>query len=90
MSQPDFDALRGERNAEFKAWIEKMRAEGWSVESLCARHDHNACYCACGNGGPCEHDWTGEPYEAEDGAMWSAACSKCGELAYSHSLRTGP
>lgn len=90
MGEPDFDTLRAERNAKFAETVAKLRAEGWSVDSLCARHDPNACYCACGCGGPCEHDWDGVPYESEADGMWSATCSKCGELAYNHSMRVLP
>jgi len=84
--KPDFDALRAERNAQIGKWEAEMKAEGWDVGS-CAHRDRNACYCACGNGGPCEHDWDGEPYQSTDGSTWSATCSKCGMTAMSHSLR---
>lgn len=83
----DFDALRSERNAQHDAFVKKMRAEGWQLSK---EYNREACYCACGSGGPCEHNWTGDPYESEDGSIWSATCTRCGMLAYSHSLRTAP
>jgi hypothetical protein len=83
----DFDALRAERNAQHDVFVEKMRAEGWE---LSREYDRNACYCACSTGGPCEHTFDGEPYESEDGSLWSATCSRCGFTAFSHSMRTAP
>jgi hypothetical protein len=87
MTLPDFDALRAKRNAAHDAWVQKMQAEGWH-----AARDYNrdACYCACGNGGPCEHNWNGKPYESDDGGTWSSTCSRCGMTAMSHSLRNCP
>lgn len=86
--QPDFEALRAERNAALDKFREEMAAQGWTV-SGCAQHDKDACYCACPLG-PCEHKWDGEPFESEAMGLWSTTCSRCGELSYSHSLRTAP
>lgn len=88
--QPDFEALRTARNAEHAVAMEKLRAEGWTVVGGCLHHDPNACYCDCGNGGPCEHTWDGKTYESQDGCEWSATCSRCGMTSMSHSLRFGP
>lgn len=85
--KPDFDALRAERNAKHEAWVKQMQSEGWQIAS---HYDRYACYCACGNGGPCEHKFDGEPYESKDGSLWSATCSRCGMTAYSHSMRFMP
>lgn len=65
-------------------------ADEWGVplQSLFSSHNEHACYCACGTGGPCEHDWDGEPYEAD--SLWTTTCSKCGTTAFSHSMRTAP
>lgn len=85
----DFEALRKERNDKRKAWEEQARAEGLiPLGAGCAYNRDDACYCACSNGGPCEHTWDGTPYENE--GLWSATCSRCGMLAYSHSLRNDP
>ena len=86
MEQPNFEKLRAERDAAIDAFAEKMRADGWKV-GQCALRDKSACYCDCINGGPCEHDTDGVPYESDDGLTWSATCSKCGMTAMSHSLR---
>jgi hypothetical protein len=85
----DFEALRAERNRQHREWVDQMRDQGWQV-SLCSINDEKACYCACATGGPCEHAWDGEPYDSPITGAWSTTCSKCGELSYSHSLRTGP
>jgi hypothetical protein len=89
MSTPDFDALRAERNAAMAAFAEEMRADGWDV-SECALRDSDACYCACGSGGPCEHTWNGPEYVSDDGCMSSATCARCGLTAFSHSMRNCP
>lgn len=86
MEQPNFEKLRAERDAAIDAFAGKMRADGWEV-GQCALRDKSACYCDCINGGPCEHDTDGVPYESDDGLTWSATCSRCGMTAMSHSLR---
>lgn len=89
MSQPDFAALRAARNAAVQAETQRL-AEEWGVplQSLRSSFNPAACYCACASGGPCEHDWDGQP--CEDDGLWSCTCSKCGTLEMSHSLRTAP
>lgn len=90
-THPDFAALRAARNAAIEAEMQRQ-AEDWGVplQSMLCSFNPAACYCACTSGGPCEHDWDGEPYDDQDGGLWSATCSKCGTLAMSHSLRTAP
>ena len=88
MTEPDFEALRAERNARTAEWLEKMRKEGWEISGACALSDPKACYCACGSGGPCEHKFDGEPYESE--GLWTTTCSRCGITAFSHSMRNCP
>lgn len=85
---PDFEALRAERNAAMDAYATKMRAEGFEV-GPCSMRDKDACYCACGTGGPCEHTWDGKWWESEGGRAFSATCSRCGMPAMSHSMRVG-
>lgn len=87
MTLPDFDALRAERNARHDDFVKEMNADGWT---LAYPYDYNACYCACGTGGPCEHVWDGPDFTSEDGCLVSATCGRCGMTAYSHSLRNGP
>lgn len=89
MSQPDFAALRAERDAAVQRQMQVM-ADEWGVplQGLLTSHDTRRCYCACTTGGPCEHDWDGEPYEAD--GLWTRTCSKCGTTSFSHSMHTAP
>jgi len=87
---PDFDALRAERNSRIDKFLEQVVAEGWRLVRPIRPIDYDACYCACGTGGPCEHDWTGPWFTSEDGCTGSATCARCGMMAFSHSLRNGP
>ena len=91
MASVDFDALRAKRTAPVMAVMQKLADEcGVTVESLHSNYNANACYCACGTGGPCEHAWDGEPWESEDGLAWSSTCSRCGCTSMSHDMRVGP
>lgn len=89
MSNYDFESLRAERNKRMDEFAAKMKDEGWEVSS-CTLRDKDACYCACGQGGPCEHEWNGPRYVSEDGCLYSATCSRCGITAFSHSMRFAP
>lgn len=85
---PDFEALRAKRNEAVMEILHRQADElGVQLESLQCSFNPNACYCACGNGGPCEHKWDGEPYESEDGCCWSSTCSRCGTMSMSHDMR---
>lgn len=86
---PDFEALRAERNSKVMEHHQRLAEEhGLPLQSLRSTFNPSACYCACGTGGPCEHDWDGEPYESD--GMWSRTCSRCGITAFSHTMRTAP
>lgn len=88
---PDFEALRARRNAAVKRRLEKLADElGVPVQSLHSTHNPDACYCACGTGGPCEHQWDGDGWESEDGLAFSATCSRCGCTAMGHDQRFMP
>lgn len=88
---PNFAALRAERNAKAQAWAEKFAEEhGVPLQSLRRSHNPNACYCACGTGGPCEHRWDGPDWESDDGLCSSVTCSRCGSTAMSHDMRYAP
>lgn len=89
MSQPDFAALRAKRDAAIQRQMQVM-ADEWGVplQRLLTSHNTRGCYCACTTGGPCEHDWDGEPYESD--GLWTTTCSKCGATAFSHSMKTAP
>lgn len=87
----EFASLRRTRNATVRAVLEKFAAEN-GIEFSTLKHSHNddACYCACGNGGPCEHDWTGKEWVSGDGCASSVTCSRCGCTAMSHDMRVMP
>ena len=88
---PDFEALRAKRNAAVQTEHQRIADEmGIPLQSLHSSFDPNACYCACGTNGPCEHKWNGEPWESEDGCGWSTTCSHCSCTAMSHDLRYAP
>ena len=38
----------------------------------------------------CDHVWDGPAYESADGCVSSATCSRCGDVAIYHDMRTGP
>ena len=89
MSQPDFAALRAERDAAIQRELQVMAAEwGVPLQSLRFTFDPAACYCDCVAGGPCEHKWDGKPYESH--GLWTTTCSRCGTTAFSHSMWTAP
>lgn len=91
MEHPDFEALRAERNRAVLEMHERIAAEhGIPLEFLRSNFNPEACYCACGTGGPCEHRWDGEEYISEDECLCSATCSRCGMTAFSHSMRHAP
>lgn len=88
-ASPDFDALRADRNRRMTELHQRIAdEEGVPLQSLRSTFNPNACYCACGHGGPCEHSWDGEPYESD--GLWTTTCSRCGMTAFSHSMRTAP
>lgn len=87
----DFEALRAKRNQSVLEMHEKMAEDyGIPLQSLRSNFNKNACYCACGTGGPCEHKWDGPDWESEDKLACSVTCSRCGTTAMSHDLRNAP
>lgn len=90
MSQPDFEALRAERNRKRREKEAEWEAEGYTVLGRgCAHNADDACYCDCPDG-PCEHTWDGKTWTSADGLSMSVTCSRCGITSLSHSMRTGP
>ncbi len=90
-TQHDFESLRAKRNEQVLASIKKIAEElDCPFEGLKSTFNPNACYCACGTGGPCEHKWDGPDYESDDGLCFSVTCSRCGCTAMSHDLRNAP
>ena len=90
-SEPDFNALRAERNGKVMRSQQRLADDiGMPLSSLRSRYNPDACYCACTTGGPCEHKWDGEGVEFDDGRGWSVTCSLCGCTAMSHDMRVLP
>ena len=59
MTKPDFEALRKARNESVQHSIMKTaRSLGWKEgdDPPTTSFNMGACYCACGTGGPCEHN----------------------------------
>lgn len=95
MSQdtPDFEALRASRNAAVDQIISAVANKLGAGGPVHSNFDPNACYCACGNGGPCEHKFEGwRDITDDDGQVCGgeAVCTRCGDGAMSHSMRVGP
>lgn len=87
----DFEALRTRRNAAVQEMHQKIAdGLGKPVQNLRSNFNPDACYCACGTGGPCEHQWDGEEWVSEDGCAASVTCSRCGRTAMSHDMRNSP
>lgn len=96
MSRPrptdaEFAELKRKRDESLNAAIDKLCAEqGWARDQT---HVHvsgaGECYCDCPDG-PCQHIWNGPNVEFDDGQGVSRTCSRCGEMAFSHSMRFAP
>lgn len=87
----EFAELRRKRNEAVREAVAAIAKEhGFDQSEMSCNHNDDACYCACADGGPCEHDWNGPEYVSDDGCMQSATCSRCGCTAFSHSMRLLP
>ncbi|HQF32014.1 MAG TPA: hypothetical protein PLJ34_11275 [Hyphomicrobiales bacterium] len=88
VEKPDFDALRAARNESVAKVVARLCDEhGWDPNFAGTTFDPNACYCACAEGGPCEHDFSGWR-DFDDGRGGEKVCSRCGMGAMSHTLHT--
>ena len=85
----DFEALRAKRNEAVMAEVRKFAdMQGVDLSEVMTSFNPNACYCACPEG-PCEHDWKGWRWFDFDTSGGEAICTRCGEGAMSHAMRTG-
>jgi hypothetical protein len=90
---PDFDKLRAERDAAITRIVQEAARSLWgdeAAEKVVAAHVNYgggspSCYCACADGGPCEHVFTGWR-DFEDGCGGETFCEKCGTGAMSHDM----
>jgi hypothetical protein len=82
----DFEKLRAERNKSVRKHLETLANEhGVKIDKVQTTFNPNACYCACGTGGPCEHKWDGPVWQGDSFA--TVTCSRCGCSAMSHDMR---
>lgn len=93
-SKPDFDALRAERDAAIEKMVREAARKLWGEEATGKITFHanlgggsHDCYCACADGGPCEHEFGGWR-EFEDGLGGETFCARCGMGAMSHDMHT--
>jgi hypothetical protein len=83
-SEPDFAALRAERDAAVEAVIAGICTEqGWERGDVRVSINPGGCYCACPSG-PCEHKFEG--WRAFDDGLGGEAVCACGMGAASHDL----
>lgn len=91
--KPDFEALRAKRNAAVAEMLQSIADKhGFDLSKCHTSFDPNSCYCACAEGGPCEHDFQGwRDIEDEDGRVCGGetVCNRCGMGAMSHGMRIG-
>lgn len=89
----DFESLRAKRNEAVREVMQSIAKQmGWDIDEIHASFDPDACYCACAEGGPCEHDFQGwrDIYDVDgDVCGGEAVCSRCGMGAMSHSMHIG-
>lgn len=84
--QPDFDALRKERDEALRKLVDAVcEKHGWNRSEVTYSASPSGCYCACPDG-PCEHEFGGWR-EFEDGSGGEQFCPKCGTGSMSHSMR---
>lgn len=86
---PDFEALRKERNTKtHEALLKMAEKQGWNWDKMSHNFNDNSCYCACADGGPCEHNFQGWR-EFPEGNGGETFCQRCGMGAMSHSMHVG-
>ena len=92
--KPDFEALRKARDETMQKVISELAEKhGWAAPVVHANYGggSSACYCACADGGPCEHEFDGwEDIEDDEGNVCGGQqiCKRCGTGAMSHSMST--
>ena len=87
--KPDFEALRQKRDEGIRQVLDKV-AEKHGFDTVSHVNYGGGsieCYCACADGGPCEHEFAGWR-EFEDGSGGETFCQRCGMGSMSHTLNT--
>lgn len=87
--KPNFAALRAKRDAATEAAINAICEKyGWDRSGVKVHMSGGGgCYCACGEGGPCEHEFSGWREIDNGGEQF---CRLCGMGAMRHTLRYAP
>jgi len=85
--KPDFDALRATRDDALSKLLDAVCAERGFDRAAMLVHVSGGCYCACADGGPCEHEFAGWR-DFADGRGGEQFCQKCGLGAMAHSLKS--
>lgn len=85
--KPDFAALRAKRDTALEATVQAIcDKHGWDRSGAVVHvSGGDGCYCACADGGPCEHEFQGW---RQTGSVGEQVCRLCGMGAMAHSLRT--
>ena len=88
LTDADFDELKRKRDDAISAMVDKIAAEqGWPRDEMNVHASHtHGCYCACADGGPCQHVFDGPWQEFEDGSGGTTTCSKCGTWSMNHDM----
>lgn len=97
MDDPDFEKLRADRDEAVSKIATDMakdmaRRAGKPEAEIESVHINygggtSECYCACADGGPCEHDFSGWR-EFDDGNGGEQYCQRCGMGAMAHTMWT--
>ncbi len=90
--RPDFEKLRAERDQAVDKAVRAAQREMGAPETGIAAHvsyggGTKDYYCACADGGPCEHEFSGWR-EFEDGSGGEQFCQRCGMGAMAHTVNT--
>lgn len=89
MTELDFTKLRAERDEAIQRIAREVHIKlGGDPGAPVTFHscDLGGCYCACAEGGPCEHQFSGWR-EFDDGCGGEQVCSKCGAGGYKNGVR---
>ncbi len=89
-TEPEFTELKRQRDESLQSELSRLFEEkGWDPAKATVHVYTNGpadCYCACGTGGPCQHEWNGPWREFEDGCGGETTCSRCGYGSMSHDM----
>jgi hypothetical protein len=97
LTEAEFDELKRKRDEGISEIVRAFAAQhGGDPDKVGVHVSYGGgtptCYCACADGGPCQHVWNGPAQDIlddEDEVCGSeVTCSRCGMGSMSHSLAT--